>query len=283
MPLVREKVRAFFGREGYTAIDPDQAIALGASVQAAILSGGRKGSLLLDVIPLSLGIETVGGAVAKLIVRNSTVPAKATEMFSTSVDGQTSIRLSVYQGEREMATDCRKLGDLIVRGIPAMPAGLPQLEVMFFVDANGVLSVHATERRSGKRATMQVVPNYGLTNEEVERIERESLTHARTDMRRHRVADLISHASLDISAITRTLGRVEVMLEPEYVSRLRACLDEVRGFVDRAKADWASVDANAFQRAKETLDRESMRLHEVAITQSLRGQRAPTPGSERPA
>lgn len=272
VPLVRERVAAFFGKQPYTAIDPDQAVALGASVQAAILAGTTKGSLLLDVIPLSLGLETVGGAVAKLIVRNSPVPARASEMFSTSVDNQTSIRLTVYQGEREMAADCRKLGELHVRGIPPMPAGLPQLEVTFLVDANGVLNVSAVERRSGKRATMQVIPNHGLTNEEVERIERDSLTHAREDMTRHRIADLISHSTLDVSAISRTLERVQAALDPAYAASLREQLAKVRGFVEAAKRDWRGVDANAFQQAKESLDRTSMRLHEVAIAESLQAQ-----------
>ena len=272
IPLVRERVGGFFGKQPYTAIDPDQAVALGASVQAAILAGTTKGSLLLDVIPLSLGLETVGGAVAKLIVRNSPVPARASEMFSTSVDNQTSIRLTVYQGEREMAADCRKLGELHVRGIPPMPAGLPQLEVTFLVDANGVLNVGAVERRSGKRATMQVVPNHGLTSDEVDRIERESLTHAREDMTRHRIADLISHAMLDVSAISRTLERVQALLEPAYAASLREHVAAVRGLVEAAKRDWRSVDPNAFQQAKEALDRASMRLHEVAIAESLQAQ-----------
>ncbi len=275
IPLVRERVCQFFAKQPYTAIDPDRAIALGASVQASILAGTTKGSLLLDVIPLSLGLETVGGAVAKLIVRNSPVPARASEMFSTSVDNQTSIRLTVFQGEREMAADCRKLGELHVRGIPPMPAGLPQLEVTFLVDANGVLNVSASERRSGKRATMQVIPNHGLTTEEVDRIERESLTHARQDMARHRIADLISHSMLDASAIARTLDRVESLLDPAYASALRARIAELRVLIDAGKRDWSAVDANAFQRTKEALDRESMRLHEVAIAQSLRDGTTP--------
>lgn len=269
-PLVRQMVREYFGIEPYTAIDPDQAVAIGAAVQAGVLSGAAKGSLLLDVIPLSLGIETVGGAVAKLIIRNSTVPTRATEMFSTSVDNQTSIRLTVYQGEREMAADCRKLAEFHLRGLPAMPAGLPQVEVSFLIDANGVLSVQAVERRSGKAASLQVIPNLGLTQDEVERIERDSLVHAKQDMTRHRIADLVSHSSLDISAISRTLTRVRALLEPTYVASLEAKMHDLRSFIDTAKQDWHSVDANAFQRAKESLDQDSSRLHEVAIAQSLR-------------
>ncbi len=276
VPAVRRRVAGFFGMEPYTAIDPDKAVALGAAVQAAILSGAVKGSLLLDVIPLSLGIETVGGAVAKLIMRNSSVPASAREMFSTSVDNQTSIRLTIYQGEREMAADCRKLGEVHVRNLPPMPAGVPQLEVTFLVDSNGVLNVSATERRSGRRATLQVIPNHGLTSDEVDRIERDSLTHAREDMARHRVVDLVANSSLDLQWIEAALARHGKSLDPAYTASLRTSIETLRALVAAAETDWRTVDAGVFQRAKEQLDRESVRLHEVSIAASLRDRPAGT-------
>lgn len=271
IPLVQRRVGEFFGLEPYTGVDPDQVVALGAAVQASILAGTQKGALLLDVIPLSLGIETVGGAVAKLVMRNSTVPARATEMFSTSVDGQTSIRLTVLQGEREMATDCRRIGEIVLRGIPPMPAGIPQLEVKFAVDANGVLNVSATERRSGKRAEMQVVPNHGLTPEEVSRIERDSVEFAREDMDRHRVVDLITNSQLDLKWISERLEKHSAALEADYRTDLAARIARLRIMVQAAKADWKSVEPNAFQREKEELDRASIRLQEVSIAASLRG------------
>ncbi|HLP84745.1 MAG TPA: Hsp70 family protein, partial [Phycisphaerales bacterium] len=271
IPAVRERVASFFKLEPYTALDPDLVVALGASVQASILAGSTKGSLLLDVIPLSLGIETVGGAVAKLIMRNTAVPTRATEMFSTSVDNQTAIKLSVYQGEREMAADCRLLGTFELKGIPPMPAGLPQVEVQFLIDANGVLNVSAHERRSGKRAQMQVIPNHGLTTDEVNAIERDSLKHARQDMTRHRVVDLITNSSLDLKWIGDRLSKYESLLEPAYAAELKQQITTLADFVAKAKSNWQSVDANTFQRAKEALDRASIRLQEVSITQSLRG------------
>ena len=270
IPLVRQRVGAFFGVEPYTALDPDMVVALGASVQASILAGVGADALLLDVIPLSLGVETVGGGVAKLIVRNQTAPARAVEMFSTSVDGQTSIKLHVVQGEREMVEDCRSLGVFHLGGIPPMPAGVPQVRVEFLVDANGVLSVHATERRTGRRASLQVVPSHGLSRDEVERMERESYAHAREDMTRHRVADLVANARLDLKWITERLSAIESLLEPGYVSALRAQAGTLREMVERASADWRSVDADELHRAKQALDEMSVRMHEVSIAQSLR-------------
>lgn len=269
-PLVRRAVGEHFGLEPYIAVDPDKVVALGAAVQGSILSGSTRGALLLDVIPLSLGIETVGGAVAKLIVRNSTVPANAREFFSTSVDNQTSIRLSVFQGEREMAADCRRLGEFHLRGIPPMPAGIPQLEVEFLVDSSGVLNVSAHERRSGKRAALQVIPNHGLTREEVDRMERESFAHAREDMTRHRIVDLIANSALDLKWIGERFQRYQHILEPENRVELQKRIDELRSILERARADWKSVDADVFYRAKDALDKSSVRLQEVGIAMSLR-------------
>jgi molecular chaperone DnaK (HSP70) len=271
IPMVRREVGAFFGVDPYTAIDPDQAVALGAAVQGGILSGAARGALLLDVIPLSLGIETAGGAAAKIIVRNSTVPTRAREMFSTQVDGQTSVKIHVVQGEREMVEHCRSLGVFHLRGIPPMPAGIPQLEVEFLVDASGVLHVSAHERRSGRRAQLQVVPNHGLTREEVDRIERESLTHAREDMTRHRVVDLVVNSRLDLKWVGDLIARYGDRLPPADLARVGALAAELRSTVERAQADWRVVDADAFYKLKETLDRESVRLQEISITESLKG------------
>ncbi len=271
VPLVRRRVAEFFGVEPYTAIDPDQVVALGAAVQGAILAGSQKGALLLDVIPLSLGIETRGGAVAKLIMRNTPVPARATEIFSTSVDGQTSIKLNIVQGEREMAEDCRSLGEFHLKGLPPMPAGIPQLEVEFLVDANGVLNVSAHEKRSGKRAGLQIIPNHGLTADEVDRIEAESFEHAREDMTRHRVVDLVVNSRLDLKWIGERLEKYGDQLEPAYREELRGLVEQLAGMVERADRDWKSVDPDAFARLKQELDTRSVRLQEIGIAESLRG------------
>ncbi|MDZ4752947.1 MAG: Hsp70 family protein [Phycisphaerae bacterium] len=269
MTLVRREVEQLFGRTPYTALDPDQVVALGAAVQAAIIAGDRRDLLLFDVLPLSLGIETVGGAVAKLIMKNATIPTRAKEMFSTSVDGQTNIKIHVLQGERELVQHCRSLGQFELRGVPPMPAGIPQVEVEFLVDQNGVLDVSAVERRSGKRASTQVVPSYGLTREEVSRTERESFVHAKSDMHIHRVIDLRVNANLDVQWISTALDRVRAALDPTLVAEVEARIAAVKAFIAAADVDAAHVDADAFYAAKDAMDRASVPVHEAAITRSL--------------
>ena len=270
MPLVRAAVRTFAGLEPYTALDPDQVVALGAAVQAHILMGGRR-DLLLDVIPLSLGMETRGGAVAKLIMRNTAIPTRAKETFTTSADNQTGIVIHVLQGEREMVADCRSIGRFELKGLPPMPAGIPQLEVEFAVDANGVLTVSAAERRSGRRASLQVVPSHGLTTAEVERLEQEAFAHAREDMHLHRVVDLAVNARLDLKWIGEALERAGEAVDAAYREELEAAMTRLKGLCEAAERDPARTDADAFHQAKESLDRLSMRLHETSIARSLRG------------
>ncbi|MEQ9460714.1 MAG: Hsp70 family protein [Phycisphaeraceae bacterium] len=265
VPLVRERVGALFGREPYTALDPDLVVALGASVQGAILAGLRRDALLLDVVPLSLGIETMGGAVAKLIVANTTIPARATEFFSTYADNQTAVQINVYQGERELVQDCRLLGRFELKGIPVMPAGLAKVEVTFLVDANGILSVEAVEKRSERRASIQIVPNHGLTRERVAAMEAEALGHALADMTAHRIIDLRNQARLDLRAIEKQLAKVGDELGESERSGMEAKIGVVKGFLDQE-----TPDAQAFQDALDGMDRASIPLAEKAIAKTLR-------------
>ena len=181
VPGVRKKIESFFGRSPHVAIDPYKVVAIGAGIQGHLLAGGRRDFLLLDVIPLALGIETLGGTFSKIITGNTTIPIEEKETFTTNVDDQTSIDVNIFQGERELIKDCRALGQFKLRGIPPMKAGLPLVEVMFRVDANGILTVSAIEKRSGKKAEIEVIPFHGLTQFEIERIMEDSFEHAIDD------------------------------------------------------------------------------------------------------
>ncbi len=224
IPLVRRKVEEIFGRKPHTELNPDEVVALGAAVQANILAGGSaetKDMLLLDVTPLSLGIEALGGVTAKIIHRNSTIPASATEHFTTGVEGQTSVAIHVLQGEREMAKDCRSLARFDLKGIPPMPAGLPRIEVRFLIDANGILHVSAREQRSGKEAEIQVQPSYGLTDEQVETMILDSFDHAE----RNEAWSMLSGAEQHrVDELEQTLREAAA---GEDHRRIRAAIDEL--------------------------------------------------------
>jgi molecular chaperone HscA len=182
VPLVKQAVSAFFGKPVHDEVNPDEVVALGAAVQADILAGNNKDFLLLDITPLSLGIETMGGLMDVLIPRNSKIPTKAGRQYTTQQDGQSGMRISVYQGERDLVKDNRKLAEFNLTGIPGMPAGLPKVEVSFLINADGILVVKAKELRSGVEQSIEVKPQYGLTDEEVERMLLESITHAKDDI-----------------------------------------------------------------------------------------------------
>lgn len=227
VPLVRRLVGEFFGKKPHTELNPEEAVALGAAIQAEIITGRRRQTLLLDVVPLSLGIETLGGAVSKLIHRNTTIPAVATERFTTAVDNQTAVEITIVQGERELVKHCRSLGKFKLSGIPPMPAQMAQLDVTFLIDADGLLTVTAKEQRSGKEARVSVKPSHGLTDEEVERMVLESVDHAREDFRARRLIELRSKGSSLTSHTRRSLARTDVPIDDDERKMIEEALEKV--------------------------------------------------------
>jgi molecular chaperone DnaK (HSP70) len=205
IPLVRQAVRNLFKAEPHVELNPDEVVALGAAVQAAILAGDVTEKLLLDVTPLSLGIETMGGVVSKLIHRNSTIPASATEIFTNQVDGQRNVLIHVVQGEREMVRDCRSLARFDLKDLDPVPAGFHRIEVRFLIDANGILSVTARDQRTGKEQTVEVKPSYGLTDDQVEAMIQESYDRAADDLHERQVRE----ARIEADTVMRALEKAK--------------------------------------------------------------------------
>jgi Fe-S protein assembly chaperone HscA len=266
VPLVRRRVEELFGQKPHSELDPDEVVALGAAVQAGILAGDVEGFLLLDVNPLSLGIETYGGAVEKLIPRNSTIPTAARQGFSTAVDGQTAFDIHVVQGERELAADNRSLARFRI-DIPPMPAGFPRLEVTFLVDENGILSVSAYEHRSEAEARIEVRPSYGLTEDEVERMVIESFEHAETDLRTRRIVEARVEAEQVIRDTRKQLPAAEEFVREGQLTA--AELRRIRGTLEALAEANAGADPDLVHRRLEEHDASSRKLAELVMQKAL--------------
>src|SRR5215469_764620 len=271
IPLVRQRVQELFGREPHTELNPDEVVALGAAVQADILAGGKRDMLLLDVTPLSVGIETMGGVMSKIIPRNSTIPASATEMFTTFIDGQTNVKIHVLQGERELVKDCRSLAQFDLRDIPGMTAGMPRIEVKFLIDADGILNVSAQEQRTGKYQSIEVKPTYGLTDEQVEQMILESFEYAESDIEARLVIEARNEAETVLNATAKGLADEQYAALPEEEKA------EISAATKNLREKMRGDNHQATREAIERLSNATMHLAELimnsAISKALKDKR----------
>ena len=269
-PLIRRTVQEFFDRKPHTELNPDEVVALGAAVQANILDQGVKNMLLLDVTPLSLGIETYGGAVAKIIPRNSTIPASAQELYTTGVDNQTGIDIHVLQGERELAKDCRSLARFTLR-VPPAPAGLPRIEVKFLIDANGILQVGAKDLRSGEQHSIEVQPSYGINDSKIERMLEESIEYAEQDFAERQVIEARTESEAILAATAKALANHQAAgLSPEERAKIDAS-------VATLKESAAGSDYKLIRKRSDELNHATEHLAELlmnsAVSTALEGRK----------
>ncbi len=270
VPLVKESVSQFFGREVYDNLNPDEVVALGAAVQADILAGNNTDMLLLDITPLSLGIETMGGLMDVLIPRNGKIPVRAGRQYTTHKDGQSGMRIAVYQGERDLVKDNRKLAEFNLTGIPAMPAGLPKVEVSFLIDADGILKVTAKELRSGVETSVEVKPQYGLTDEEVEKMLLDSLTHAKEDIQTRALVEASTEAEQMLETTEKFIQKHRALLTEEEISLTQQHMQQLRNAI-------AAKDKDLVQKETEQLNDVSRpfaeRVMDAALKDAMKGKK----------
>jgi molecular chaperone DnaK (HSP70) len=269
IPMVRGAVEVLFRAKPHTELNPDEVVALGAAVQAGILSGTVENQLLLDVTPLSLGIEISGGVVSKIIHRNSTIPASASETFTTGVDGQTNVLIHVVQGERELAKDCRSLLRFDLKDIAPMPAGMPRIEVRFLIDANGILNVTARDARTGKEQSIDVTPSYGLTLEQTEAMIDAAYEHADEDLQAAQVALVRVEADGILLAIEKAKRN------PAWLELTDAERDQIHDAIRQLQTVYHGADHHAIHDAIDVLNEATHKLAEnmmnTAVSGALKG------------
>ncbi|HZU75152.1 MAG TPA: Hsp70 family protein, partial [Dehalococcoidia bacterium] len=257
MPLVQETVKKFFGKEPHKGVNPDEVVAIGAAIQAGVLRGEVKDVLLLDVTPLTLGIETLGGVMTPLIPRNTTIPTSKSQVFSTAADGQSSVEINVLQGERTMAADNKSLGRFILDGILPAPRGVPQIEVTFDIDANGIVNVSAHDKGTGKQQRITITASSGLSKEEVERLQREAELHAEEDRKRREEIELRNQAD----SLAHQAEKIMRDNGDKIPSELKS---EIDGKVAAVRSALQGTDADAVRRSFEELS-ESLQKVGAAV------------------
>jgi molecular chaperone DnaK len=275
MPLIQQRVKEYFGKEPHKGVNPDEVVAIGAAIQAGVLSGDVKDLLLLDVTPLSLGIETLGGVMTKLIERNTTIPAKKSEVFSTAADSQTSVDVHVLQGERDFAKDNRTLGNFSLVGLPPAPRGVPKVEVTFDIDANGIVNVTAKDMATGKSQQITITSSSGLAKDEVERMVREATSNADADKKKREVIDLRNQ-------VDGLAYNIEKLLKDNKDKISEGDAKPVEEAIAKARKSAESEDAAALKSALGELEKVSHKLAEELYkkTQSTAGPAAGDPTNQ---
>lgn len=269
VPEVKKAVREFFGKALHDSLNPDEVVAQGAAIQADILAGNNKDFLLLDITPLSLGIETMGGLMDVLIPRNSKIPSKASRQYTTQKDGQAGIRISVFQGERDLVKDNRKLAEFNLTGIPGMPAGLPKVEISFLVNADGILLVKAHELRSGIEQTIEVRPQYGLTDQEVEKMLLDSITHAKEDINTRALVEAKTEAQLLLRATEQFTEKNRELLTSEELDATSAAMNRLTQLLETGSKD--EIQA-AIEELNEISRPYAERVMDTAIATAMKGK-----------
>ena len=274
MPLIIEEVKKLFGgKEPNRTINPDEVVALGAAVQAGVLQGDVKDVLLLDVIPLSLGIETLGGVATKLVERNTTIPTSRSQVFSTAADNQTSVEIHIVQGERQMATDNKSLGRFVLEGIPPAPRGMPQVEVSFDVDANGILNVKAKEKTSGKEQSIRIEASSGLTDADIKRMQEDAEKYAKEDAEKKELVDMKNTAEMTIYSAEKAVKDAEGKVKPETVTGVNEKITALRAVKD-------GTDMSAIKTATENLSTEMSKIGEEMMKAGQEQNANPTPETQ---
>ncbi len=270
VPLVKSKVGSFFGKQVYDSLDPDEVVALGAAIQADVLAGNQKDVLLLDITPLSLGIETVGGLMDTIIPRNTKVPAKVGRQYTTSVDGQRNLKIAVYQGERDLVENNRKLGEFILRGIPPMPAGLPKIEVHFIINADGIMKVKAKELRSGLEQAIEIKPTYGITEEQMALMLLDSIQNAQADMGTRAILEARNEAQHVLHSTEKFISQHKELLTEEELATVLELQSELKRTSEGTNKDEIN---QAIHNLNEYTAPMAHRAMDKVVLEAMRGQK----------